>query len=101
MNISISPDALAWMRQKGIKAITIKDVVSKGSCCAGTVKDVVVEKGEPWEKGRRYAVYRVEGIDIYVAANIPPKAETITVILNSFIFKYLGIKGYEPELKYC
>jgi len=43
--------------------------------------------------GRRYAVYRIDGIDIYVAGNIPPKAETITVILKRFIFKYLGIKG--------
>jgi hypothetical protein len=98
MNISISPDALAWMRQKGINAITIKDVVSKGSCCAGVVQGVVVERGEPWEKGRRYAMYRVEDIDIYVAGNIPPKAEAITVILKSFIFKYLGLEGYDPEL---
>lgn len=98
MNISISPDALAWMRQKGIKAITIKDVVSKGGCCAGAVQGVVVERGEPWEKGKRYVTYRVEDIDIYVAGNIPRKTEAITVILKSFIFKYLGLEGYDPEL---
>lgn len=97
MQVSISPDALVWMRKKGIKAITIKDVVAGGSCCTGAVKDVVVERGEPRESGRRYATYKVEDIDIYVAGNIPPKAESITIILRSFIFKYLDVYGYEPK----
>jgi hypothetical protein len=97
MQVSISPNALDWMRKKGIKAITIKDVVARGSCCAGAVKEVVVEKGEPWESGRRYAIYKVDDIDVYVAGNIPPKAESITVVLKNFIFNYLDVIGYEPK----
>ncbi len=97
MKISIDSDALAWLNKKGIKAVTIKDVKKKGGCCSGAVQGVVVERGEPWDKGKRYARYKVDDIDLYVAANIPPKAESIKVVLKRFIINYLGVTGYEPK----
>lgn len=93
--ISISPDALAIIRNKGGTIHLDLPPVIRGGCCVAIQECPEVRYGPPRDP-HRYQERRLQGIAVYVPRRMLPERDYTVTVASLFGFRWVVLEGWSP-----
>ena len=97
MRVTVTPQALTWLAERGASQVTVRRRVYKARCCVPDLPDLEVTLAPPAE-GVPFNLYRLDGVDLYLEAALRTESDVRLTLTGLGPFRRLALEGVRMVL---